>query len=482
MVVRFLFPAFALTASFVCAQDGGQLFATYCAACHGTNGEGAAVGQFPPLAGSPWVKGEPERAIKIVLHGLHGPIEVNGKSWNLEMPPQGALLADDRVAAILSYVRTSWDNQAGSVTAAEVKAIRDANANRKEPWTTAELLKHHPLPLEKTALMDLTSQIFTGTGRDMPDFSRLTATNVEEEHNGIISRKISPHQDHFVIVWQGTFQAPVNGEYEFYLDADDAATVTLDGKRIVDVLGIGPMNGSRAKTKKIKLTKGSHPIRVEYLEFEGVEGIALAWRAGEGDGWHWLSDKPEGGPAFRKTLPIGPENGRPVIYRNFIQGTTPRAIGVGFPNGANLAWSADNLAPELLWTGAFIDGSFKWQDRGMEPNPPAGDNLVHLSDKRFLPEDARFKGYQLDPAGNPTFIVKIGDQILKDSWQPGQRPDQANSLIRNLSLTGGTGTFRIPLGPFKEVTSEVATETRDGIAFVTLIPGRTTTHIYQMSR
>jgi hypothetical protein len=44
-----------------------------------------------------------------------------------------------------------------------------------------------------------------------------------------------------------------------------------------------------------------------------------------------------------------------VIYRHFIAGTPARAIGVGFPNGTNIAHSAENLAPELFWTGNFMD-------------------------------------------------------------------------------------------------------------------------------
>ena len=81
------------------AQDGSQLYTLYCSACHGVDGKGASEGTFPPLAGSRWVAGEPDRAIKTVIHGIHGPIRVNHKDFNLEMPPQGAVLPDDQIAA-----------------------------------------------------------------------------------------------------------------------------------------------------------------------------------------------------------------------------------------------------------------------------------------------------------------------------------------------------------------------------------------------
>lgn len=113
------------------AQDGGQLYATYCSACHGTDGKGAAAGTFPPLAASPWLKGAPDRAIQVVLHGLEGPIQVLGKNYNLAMPPQGGTLPDDQIAAILTHVRKSWGNQESAVTPDQVKAIRAATAARK---------------------------------------------------------------------------------------------------------------------------------------------------------------------------------------------------------------------------------------------------------------------------------------------------------------------------------------------------------------
>ena len=71
-------------------EKGPELYARYCSACHGLDGKGATGGQFPPLAGSKWVEGNPKRSVAIVLHGLAGPVEVKGKSYNLMMPPQGA--------------------------------------------------------------------------------------------------------------------------------------------------------------------------------------------------------------------------------------------------------------------------------------------------------------------------------------------------------------------------------------------------------
>ncbi|OYV02889.1 MAG: hypothetical protein CFE26_21675, partial [Verrucomicrobiales bacterium VVV1] len=109
-MIRFSLSLLACLPLVARAQDGAQLYTLYCAACHAADGKGATGGTFPPLAASPYVAGDPDRAVKIVLKGLSGPVDVLGKTYNLEMPPQGAVLPDDQVAAILTYVRSSWGN------------------------------------------------------------------------------------------------------------------------------------------------------------------------------------------------------------------------------------------------------------------------------------------------------------------------------------------------------------------------------------
>ena len=428
MLFRIL--SFLAFASCLSAQDGQQLFSLYCAACHGADGKGATGGTFPPLAGSRYIAGDADRAVKIVLKGLTGPVDVLGKTYNLEMPPQGAVLPDDQLAAILTYVRSAWGNQAGALTADKVKAIRTSIDDRKTPWTAEEILKLHPLPLEKTALSNLTSQTYEGEWQAMPDFSKLTAANVEEEHDGILDVDDSVDRDSFALVWQGNFEAPTDGDYTFLLDADDAARVMLDGNLVAEVKGIGPLNGARAKQGKVKLSRGAHAFRTEYLEYRGHQGIALGWQAPGEKRWRWLSNEKPRTTELRTQIPIEPAGTRPVIYRNFIFGTTPRGIGVGFPGGLNLAYSADNMAPELIWTGKFMDGSFKWLERGTDNSPPAGENVTNIGIGKYY-EDGRFLGYKLDAAGNPTFLVKIKDVILSDSWHA-----ESGALVRKLSLVG----------------------------------------------
>ena len=111
---------------------GKQIFASLCAACHQANAQGLP-GVFPPLAGSEWVKTAPEVSIKILLLGLGGSVTVNGQPYNGQMPGFKQL-SDAEIAAVLSHVRTSWNNGAAAVTADAVKDGRAALKDRAEPW------------------------------------------------------------------------------------------------------------------------------------------------------------------------------------------------------------------------------------------------------------------------------------------------------------------------------------------------------------
>lgn len=122
------------------AQRGKSVYQTNCMACHQANGMGVP-GAFPPLAGSEWVAGTEERIVRIVLHGLQGPIKVAGQDYNNVMAPLGGALNDEQIANVLSYVRQTWGNNAPDVEAATVTKIRADTASHTGYWTADELLK-----------------------------------------------------------------------------------------------------------------------------------------------------------------------------------------------------------------------------------------------------------------------------------------------------------------------------------------------------
>lgn len=119
----------------------------HCVTCHQPNGEGLPPAGFPPIAKSPWVTGDPVRLTKLTLHGLMGPLELNGVHYPGQVPmtPFGGLLNDQEVAAVLTYVRNHFGNEASAITPAQVAEVRKATGARAF-YTTEEILKEHPLP------------------------------------------------------------------------------------------------------------------------------------------------------------------------------------------------------------------------------------------------------------------------------------------------------------------------------------------------
>jgi mono/diheme cytochrome c family protein len=117
-----------------------------CVTCHQADGNGTP-GQNPPLVKSDWLKEpEPGRVIRIVLHGLTGSFEVNGKPFNGNMVPWKDTLNDQQIADVLSYVRQNKDfgNNAPIVKPEQVAAIRKKTESRTQPFTPDELLKISP--------------------------------------------------------------------------------------------------------------------------------------------------------------------------------------------------------------------------------------------------------------------------------------------------------------------------------------------------
>ena len=108
---------------------GTQVYAANCAACHQLAGQGIP-GAFPPLASSDYLMANKDRAIGVVINGLTGPVTVNGTVFNGVMP--GLQLTNTDIAAVLSYVRTTFGNAATDVVSlGDVQRVRAASAARR---------------------------------------------------------------------------------------------------------------------------------------------------------------------------------------------------------------------------------------------------------------------------------------------------------------------------------------------------------------
>lgn len=106
---------------------GKMIYSRVCQACHQAKGQGIP-GAFPPLAKADYLNDDMHRAINVIVHGLTGEIEVNGKKYDAVMPRLD--LSDEDVANVVTYIMNSWGNVGGEATEADVQAQRKASPTK----------------------------------------------------------------------------------------------------------------------------------------------------------------------------------------------------------------------------------------------------------------------------------------------------------------------------------------------------------------
>jgi len=118
--------------------EGKRIFGANCSACHQNSGLGIA-GAFPPIVASEWVTGPEQTLVRILLHGLGGPVKVKGVTYNGAMPAWQESMSDEEISYVLTYIRQWAPNAAAAVAPATVSLLRKEHATRTAPWTEAEL-------------------------------------------------------------------------------------------------------------------------------------------------------------------------------------------------------------------------------------------------------------------------------------------------------------------------------------------------------
>lgn len=104
-------------------ERGKKVYDNTCLACHQVNGSGVP-GMNPPLKKTKWVLGDKKTLIEVVLKGLDKEIEVNDETYSNTMP-SFAMLSDQEIADVLTYIRNNFGNKASQVKEADVKKLRD---------------------------------------------------------------------------------------------------------------------------------------------------------------------------------------------------------------------------------------------------------------------------------------------------------------------------------------------------------------------
>jgi len=109
------------------ATDGSRLYGAYCLSCHQARGNGVP-GVQPPLAGTPVPVGDPDALLAWVMFGVR-PADLPRGHYAGVMP-QFNYLSDAQLASLLTYVRSSFGNEASAITVEQVAGVRLQHAGR----------------------------------------------------------------------------------------------------------------------------------------------------------------------------------------------------------------------------------------------------------------------------------------------------------------------------------------------------------------
>jgi mono/diheme cytochrome c family protein len=116
--------------------DGAALFAQHCAACHQADASGT-VGLAPALKGPDWARLGTDKGYlaAVLLHGLSGPIVVNGQRFVGSMPGFAAQIDDASLAAIANHLLGLQGRSSGAYSASDVKEVREAGGSPTQSRT-----------------------------------------------------------------------------------------------------------------------------------------------------------------------------------------------------------------------------------------------------------------------------------------------------------------------------------------------------------
>lgn len=330
-------------------------------------------------------------------------------------------------------------------------------------------------------LSSLRYRLYDGDGMDS------TRVPVREGDASVITSDLAGAQDNFALKFAGTMRVPTTGTYRFQLAlawiGNDSATrgarvgggtLAIDAKPVLMHAG-----AERRVVGEMSLTAGTHPFALTYyknrpsfnrrdvvllVEGPGVERQALHEESGINAGG--------GGPINPIVVEVQQE---PVLVRGFVRyRDTKRVIVMSVADPLGVHYSYDLAQGSLLhvWRGPFLETTQMWHERGESQTAEPLGSVVTLAgtpsiavladanatwpdsvvDERQLHRD----GFQLDKAGRPTFLYRVGGVAVEDRIVP---DDGGSSLRRELRLraTSAPAGLYVQLAEADHITQE-----RDG--------------------
>jgi len=305
-------------------------------------------------------------------------------------------------------------------------------------------------------IKNLHYRYYTGDNiKEMPKLGTLTEVEEGQLPAGKVDVLLNykKRQKDYAYEFEGTLDCPKEGEYRFRIGSDDGSQLWIDGNEMINIPGVHPVT---YKEKKVKLTKGEHNFKLHYFQNGGGAELYALW-SGPGFNNELLSaqtpdqDQLKNDKENNYGMPLVVEN-EPRIYRNFIAGSSPRGIAVGYPGGVNLCWDADQMTVAMVWQGAFMDAKRHWTGRGQGDQPPLGYNVANVGGQRALgvlasPDapwvapykkeamrDAAytFRGYELDAKRYPTFKWSYDGVAVEESFTTSGDTKSGNAALKRV--------------------------------------------------
>lgn len=412
-------------------KKGRDIYNSLCVACHGKDGKGTPIEgtgtMAPSLVGSPRLVGSHDAAIRIVLHGLTGP--VNGKEYIQQMIPMKSN-GDDWIADVLTYSRNSFGNNAPEIKAGLVKSMRETTKDRVNPYTIQDLAEF--LPVDKRQMKRW------GYSASHGGHSAKRAAD-----GRIDSRFSTDGQQRPGMTFTVDMKEPRN-IYRIVLDTTGSARDYPRGYEVA------VSNDGEKWSAPVVKGKGTHAITS--IAFDAVNARYFRiTQTGSVNGLHWsiheMSVFEKGGkvaevakvqPKEKKPKPrpanLDPKNpyhlvatDETLVIRSYVADGPARGISVGMPNGISYCFDAEKSHVVFGWFGVFMDvgpDRGNGRGRGGRPNRTLGTRFsvgaggfpIRIGEKK--PSEVQFRGYRRAKKEDVSFRYDVDGVSVQQKISP----------------------------------------------------------------
>lgn len=259
---------------------------------------------------------------------------------------------------------------------------------------------------------------------------------------------IAERDGDYAIRFEADLDIETEGNYVFFINSDDGSLFYVDNKLVVDNDGT---HAPAEKRGRIRLTKGKHPIRLDFFQGGGGAFLQVHYRGPD------IPKNPINRPISDNTigavsLLIEPEENEAFLLRSFVpfrDGKRTHCLSVGTPQGIHYNLDLNQGAWLQAWSGSFVDVSQMWVARGIEQVAISQGSVISFSGKPDVAplenkqsiwpdtlDGNHFKHlrYDLDEQGLPTVNYELNGQPIIDKIFPSS---EGNGLTRALNFGKG---------------------------------------------